>query len=53
MNEEGVFSITNVYIRLAIKNKISAFNHAGSHWIDLGTIENISKAEKNFKLYYK
>jgi NDP-sugar pyrophosphorylase family protein len=52
MKEEAVFSITNEYIRLAEEFKISAFNHADSHWIDLGTIENISRAERNFTLYY-
>jgi len=51
MNEEGVFSITNVYIRLAALQKISAYNHTTSHWLDLGTIENIEKAEKDFLLF--
>ena len=48
INEEGVFPITDVYLRLAKQFKISAYNHSGSFWMDLGTKENIEKAEMNF-----
>ncbi len=46
ISEEGVFSITDVYIRLAEHYKISAFNHSKSNWFDLGTMEKIEKAQK-------
>ncbi len=53
LDEDAVFSITNVYIRLAENHKIAAYNHSGSYWFDLGTIENIEKAEKNISSFNK
>lgn len=45
--EQGKFSITNLYLRLAAKEKICAFLHSG-FWADLGTKEKLEKAEKEF-----
>lgn len=49
MNEAGVFSITDSYIRLCRNNKILAYQHDGSLWMDLGKPENITRAEELFR----
>lgn len=44
ITEQGVFSIIDVYIRLAANNNIVAFNHDGSFWMDVGKKENLKVA---------
>lgn len=46
IKDEGVFSITNTYIKLCADHKITGFLHNDSFWMDLGNPENIQKAEK-------
>jgi len=48
ISEEGVFSLTDLYLRLAEKHLINAYNHTGSSWFDLGKPENIKNAELKF-----
>ena len=43
--EKGKFSITNLYLRLARKNKILAYIHNDDYWFDLGKRDQIIKAE--------
>jgi NDP-sugar pyrophosphorylase family protein len=45
ISENGVFSIIDVYLRLAAQHPITAYNHDDSVWMDLGTVENLQKAE--------
>ncbi|MBS4014252.1 MAG: nucleotidyltransferase family protein [Bacteroidetes bacterium] len=45
-NAEGVFSIKDVYLKIAKEFKIAPFIHDANNWFDTGTIENLSKAEK-------
>jgi NDP-sugar pyrophosphorylase family protein len=45
ITESGVFSIMDVYLRLAREHLINTFNHNHSYWFDLGTVENLKKAE--------
>lgn len=46
MTETGVFSITDVYLRLAGQNKrIQAFRCDGSFWADIGSPEKLAQAE--------
>lgn len=46
MKEEGVFSIVDVYLRLAGEGeKISALRADQYHWRDLGTVESLQAAE--------
>lgn len=46
MTEEGYFSIIDVYLRLARKQRILAYNHDNTFWMDLGRKENLEEAEK-------
>ncbi|MEA3443866.1 MAG: hypothetical protein U9R19_03985, partial [Bacteroidota bacterium] len=48
MEEEGRFSIIDVYLRLAKDHKIMAFRHNATNWFDLGKPENIAEADKLF-----
>ena len=42
----GKFSMTDVYLKLSIFQRINGFRHDDGFWIDLGTPENIEEAEK-------
>lgn len=50
ITETGVFSIMDVYLRLAKAYKIATFNHNPDYWLDLGRIENIEEAANFLKL---
>jgi len=49
ITETGVFSINDVYLRLAKANKIIAFEHKPAHWADIGTPEKLDYARKLFE----
>ena len=45
MREDGVFSIIDVYLRLAVAGeKICAFRADGYYWRDLGRAEHLAQA---------
>ena len=46
ISENGVFSIIDVYLRLAKNNYIQAYNHSSTFWLDLGKIDALTKAEE-------
>ena len=46
MPEEKVFSIIDLYLKLAPDYKISAFIHDENYWLDLGKKESLAEAEK-------
>ncbi|MCB0835451.1 MAG: nucleotidyltransferase family protein [Bacteroidetes bacterium] len=46
MEEEGAFSIVDVYLRLAQNHLIKAFRHDESIWIDVGKPHHLAEAEK-------
>jgi NDP-sugar pyrophosphorylase family protein len=48
LNEDGCFSIIDVYLDLAKNQRIMAYNHTDDLWIDVGNIENLKKAEAVF-----
>lgn len=48
ISEEGVFSIIEVYLRLAGEHTILAYSENESLWIDLGKKEGLIEAEKFF-----
>lgn len=48
MKREGKFSMVDVYLELAKTQTITAFDHSGSKFIDVGKPESILKAEKLF-----
>ena len=46
ISETGRFSIVDTYIRLAASHPISAFDHTGTIWFDLGKPEQIAIVEQ-------
>ena len=48
IGQEGKFSMVDVYLSLAKDHIIRAFDHTGTHLIDVGKPESIEKAEKIF-----
>ncbi len=46
ISEQGVFSIMDVYLRLAKSNRILTWRHDQNFWFDIGRIENLKEAEK-------
>lgn len=50
ITETGVFTINNVYLRLAKENKIMVFEHNPSNWADIGTPEKLENARKLFEM---
>lgn len=45
LTEKGVFSITNAYLRLAEQYEIRMSDQSKAEWIDIGTPEQLQKAE--------
>jgi len=52
ITEEGVFSMTEVYIRLAKNYKIKAYLHQNSQWYDIGKHDTLIEADKYYKISY-
>lgn len=48
MQEEGVFSITDVYLRLAARHAILGLDQSSCRWMDIGSPEQLMLAEKSF-----
>ena len=48
VKREGKFSMVDVYLELAKSNKILAFDHSDSKFIDVGKPESLLEAEKMF-----
>ena len=48
MKQEGKFSLVDVYLDLAARNKILAFDHTGDKLVDVGKPEALPVAEKLF-----
>ena len=44
--EEGAFSLTNLYLRLAEKYSVLAYKHNQNSWFDMGTPEKLKIAEE-------
>lgn len=49
MTETGVFSITDVYLRLAAQHAIRLFDVSDRKWFDIGTPEQLQAAEADWK----
>ena len=45
-NADGVFSIKDVYLKIAKEQNIAAYLHNAENWYDTGTVENLRKAEQ-------
>lgn len=50
MEEEGCFSIIDVYLRLAKNHKIMGFLDDASYWLDIGTPEKLKRAEHDIDI---
>jgi len=48
MTEEGVFSITDVYLRLAVEHDIRMVDVTDAAWFDIGSPEQLATAEREF-----
>ncbi len=48
MQQQGKFSIVDVYLSLAANNIIQAFDHSHSRFIDVGKPESVVEAERMF-----
>ncbi len=48
ITEEGVFSITDVYLRLAIHHDIRMVDVTDAAWFDIGSPEQLAVAERDF-----
>lgn len=48
IDEEGVFSITDVYLRLARQHVILGLDQSACSWMDIGSPEQLLLAEKQF-----
>jgi NDP-sugar pyrophosphorylase family protein len=46
--EDGVYSLTPLYLKLAQKHRILTYNHDAGYWADIGTPENLEKIRKTF-----
>ena len=44
---EGAFSIVDLYLHLAEKHSVCAFEHSEGKWIEFGRVENIENAIQN------
>ncbi len=49
IKEEGIFSITELYLRLAADQRLLGFDHSQDYWNDLGTPETLFQAESAIK----
>lgn len=47
--KEGKFSLATSYLELAATHTISAFDHTGDKWVDVGKPESVEIAEAMFK----
>jgi len=48
ITEEGAFSITDLYLRLAVQHNILAYDTGNDKWIDVGTQKKLEQAGKMF-----
>ena len=48
MMEEGVFSITDVYLRLAVNHDIRMIDVSNAAWFDIGSPEQLAVAERDY-----
>ncbi len=52
ITETGIFSIIDVYLRLAAKYKISFYEHTSDYWIDLGKPGRLKQAQEEFQFHF-
>lgn len=50
ISEKGVFSIMDVFLRLAGMHTIQTYRHDLDFWVDLGRVENLKEAEQYISL---
>ncbi len=47
--EEGIYTMTSLYLKLAPDHKIFTFRHDDGYWFDIGTPENLEQIRKLFR----
>jgi NDP-sugar pyrophosphorylase family protein len=47
--DKDIFSLVELYLSAARKEKLSGYVHNDDLWIDIGKLENLNKAEKIFE----
>ncbi len=47
--DEGVYSLTSLYLQLASDHKVLTFKHDEGYWFDIGTPENLDDIRKLFE----
>ncbi len=47
--EEGVFTMTSLYLKLASVHNIYTYRHDEGYWFDIGTPENLTQIRKLFR----
>ena len=50
IDEEGCFSIIDVYLRLAKDHKIMGYTDDDSYWLDIGTPEKLQRGEREIDI---
>ena len=50
INEQGCFSIIDVYLKLAKDHKVMGYTDDDSYWLDIGTPEKLQKAEEEIDI---
>lgn len=50
ITEEGKFSLTDLYLRLATYHYINAYMHDNGIWMDLGNCENLEEASRYLRI---
>jgi NDP-sugar pyrophosphorylase family protein len=55
ITEQGAFSMTDLYLRLAMENTIKGFEHNASLWFECGRVENLEtlNTSKEIKHIYR
>lgn len=46
--EEGVYSMTSLYLKLAAQNNIYTYRHDDGYWFDIGTPESLKQVKRIF-----
>lgn len=49
INEEGVFSIRDLYLRLAGEHKILGYKDNTSRWVDVGTHDSLAEGQRVYR----
>jgi NDP-sugar pyrophosphorylase family protein len=46
---EGIYSMTSLYLKLAVDHKIFTFRHDEDFWVDVGTLKDLENIKEQFR----